>query len=136
MIFGRYLYYYKEPSQSYPSGYVDLCTVDFNLPNGMDLNKRYVFVLETNTRNYPFAVEVQSEMFDWVHALRRSAAYYLTLLSLDPTSTANNPPTSPEVIKLSYSQIQTDMLHRGFCSNKVGSFKTWNTRLFFANFHS
>lgn len=129
MLHGRYLYYYKEPSQSYPSGYIDVCVLTWILPNTSDSNKRYVFECVTGNRTYPFGAESINDMLDWVHALKRAAAYYLTLLN--PNEPASNGPEKNEVLKLSYGQIQSDTKKKGLLTKQGGTFRTWNKRLCF-----
>ncbi len=137
VLYGRFLAYFKSPSDSYPKGIIDVCELTFTLPNGADSNRRYVFEAHTGKRSFPFALDTAAEVIDWVHALKRSAAYYITLLNAEaagavPAGTAMAlpaPGTNDEEIKLTYQQMGTP-IKTGLLSKQGGKWKSWNQRLF------
>jgi len=133
-LFGRYLSYFKAPSDSYPKGIIDVCELTFTLPHTPDSNKRYVFEAHTGKRAFPFGVDSVQEMFIWVHALKRAAAYYITLLNAEAagavqvgtamTLAQNN----EDEVKLSFEQMGTP-IKLGMLSKQGGKWKSWNKRL-------
>ena len=134
MLHGRFLYYFKSPSDSYPKGIIDVCELTFKLPHGPDQNKRYVFEAHTTKRAYPFGADTVADMLDWVHALKRAAAYYITMMHSDVAPDGMNAlatlafPNEQEVVKLSFQQMG-EPLKLGFLQKQGGQWKTWKKRL-------
>ncbi len=136
VLHGRFLYYYKTPSESYPKGVIDICELSFKLPHGPDNQRRYVFEAQTAKRTFPFGAESVADMLDWVHALKRAAAYYITLINTDRNdveggllaAAVRNQPTEKEVLKLSYQQMGSPVI-QGFLSKQGGRWRSWNRRL-------
>jgi hypothetical protein len=133
-LFGRYLSYYKASADSYPKGIIDVCELTFALPNGPDGNKRFVFEAHTGSRAFPFGVDSAAEMLDWVHALKRAAAYYITLLNAEAagamapgTVMTLNTASEDDKPLLSYQQMGTP-IKMGTLSKQGGHWKSWNKR--------
>jgi len=129
VLHGRYLYYFKSPSDSYPKGTIDVCELTFKLPQGPDSNRRYVFEAHATNRVFPLATESPEEMIEWVHTIKRAAAYYITLLALGPQAEELGLRGEKEVLKLSFQQMGTPV-KAGFLTKQGGRWQSWNKRLF------
>lgn len=132
MLHGRHLCYYKTPGDSYPKGVIDICELSFKLPHAPDQNKRFVFEASTSKRTYPIAAETAAEMLDWVHTLKRSAAYYITLLNsgqlADVPGAGQRAGEEKAVLPLTFNQMGT-ALKQGVLSKVGGRWQSWNKRL-------
>mmetsp|Transcript_3647 Transcript_3647/g.4887 ORF Transcript_3647/g.4887 Transcript_3647/m.4887 type:complete len:380 (-) Transcript_3647:358-1497(-) len=125
------LMYFKESSQSLPTGTIELAQATVTIPDrelgGGRNNKappceRYRFNISSGGRVYTFAPETLEELFKWIHVIRRSSLFY--------GESKNVPRSLPQVneAKGTYAQISKKAQKEGQLGKQGGSFMSWKQR--------
>jgi len=125
----RLLYYFKDPSDSFPAGYVDVKEVVVKLAESTDsqTQRKFRFDLVTPSRTFPLAAEKNEDMFGWLHAIRRASVFYS---KLDKDTMAMAPEefkTKPVETKVALKDLPTPR-KEGPLKKQGGQWKSWNNR--------
>lgn len=124
LLHRRTLSYFKDGTDSYPKGEIDVTQAEIVVPDVPDASRPYTFELRTAKKAYPLAAASAESMFSWLHALRR-ARYYYTRVAKDGAGAA----VPPEINRaLSYRSISPNEVRGGELTKQGGHFKSWNRR--------
>ena len=145
-LWGRELHYFKEASDSYEKGRLDVVHCKILIPdnsgasaatnaanggssNGAPAGHRYLFELVSTEqdRAYPLAAESEDEMFAWLHAIRRAIIFYTRIAKGEEAGGMLQ--TRQPDLKLPFAKVG-NVAKKGFLSKQGGSWSSWNKRFF------
>ena len=126
ILSGRYFYYFKNPSDSYSVGTVDMASAQISISDNVDAVKKNVFILHTSKKDIPLSAEKAEDMFNWVHSLRRANIYYTRIR---PGADQGEYENFIETKTVHFKDLGHP-LKSGTLTKQGGSWKSWNKRYF------
>jgi len=115
------LYYFKDSTDSYPKGGLDVMQMTIRMPDDGEAEKKYTFELQMQNRAYMIAAETSEDLFRWVHAIKRAHIFFNFVRKPDEVKPAELECKTP------YSELGVPKL-KGELSKQGGNFKTWKKR--------
>eukprot|EP01006_Ploeotia_vitrea_P015596 TRINITY_DN45224_c0_g1_i1.p2 TRINITY_DN45224_c0_g1~~TRINITY_DN45224_c0_g1_i1.p2 ORF type:complete len:402 (-),score=198.86 TRINITY_DN45224_c0_g1_i1:64-1269(-) len=137
ILLGPKLYYFKDPSDSFPVGEIDITDTKVTVADTTEAAHRFTFELHSAKKTYPLNAEKEEDMFAWMHAIRRATHFYSTPeyhqqddAAEDSSKQANGVKKCGQVSKsLAYVEMGTPV-KEGELTKQGGSFKSWKKRWF------
>jgi hypothetical protein len=131
-LYGRHLSYFKEPSDSYPKGTIDIKGIEVKIPETCGEGKLFQFEVISPGRTYTFATEEPADMFNWIHAIRRAQQFYDTVGANLDNNYSEAKIAAQKKAKRDYSKVAFRNIGKpikvGNPSKLVGSLRRCNRR--------
>ncbi|GAB5361210.1 hypothetical protein AAMO2058_000693900 [Amorphochlora amoebiformis] len=126
ILFHDTLSYFTNSSTSLPSGTINISNssvkiTDRKLGEKCEYGRfKFQITCESN-RTYTLSAMTGTELFQWIHALRRASIFYSERKGEQSAKRVNEK-------KVEYQAIKKDIKHEGLLAKAGGSFMTWKTR--------
>lgn len=121
----HHLYYFKDSSDSYPKGSLDVMHMTVRMPDDGEADKKFTFELQMQNRAYILAADKDEDLFRWVHAIKRANIFFNFVKKPEETTTAKAVESAE--CKMSFSEMGTPII-KGDLNKQGGKFKTWKKR--------
>lgn len=117
----HHLYYFKDSSDSYPKGSLDVMQMTVRMPDDGEAEKKFTFELQMQNRAYVLAAERDEDLFRWVHAIKRANIFFNFVKKPEEVKPAESDCKTP------FSEMGAAVI-KGELSKQGGNFKTWKKR--------